>query len=49
MLRERETGDFWEVIEHRNHLLVIKRANDGLLRTIVAELAERDYQLTCTA
>jgi hypothetical protein len=35
MLRELETGDVWEIIEARAHLIVIKRERDGLLRTIL--------------
>lgn len=35
MLREIETGDLWQVIEWRKHLLVVKRNNDGLLRIIL--------------
>jgi hypothetical protein len=37
MLTEVETGDAWEVIEYRAHLIVIKRYSDGLLRTVLAD------------
>lgn len=44
MLTERETGDLWDVIEHRKHLAVIKRQSDGLLRTIL--VGSSDYEKT---
>lgn len=40
MLHENETGEDWTIIEYRNHLLVIKRNSDGLLRTILADTTE---------